>query len=327
MADKIRWGIIGTGNIARKFAEALLFVPEAELIAVGSRQQESANAFGSEFNVPHTHGSYHALVEDPSVDVVYIATPNNLHRDNCLMALQAGKAVLCEKPFTVNAKEAAEVIALAHEKKIFLMEALWTRFIPAFVEARRMWESGVIGEVRTVMSDFGYICERDYGKPHLDPAMAGGSLLDVGAYPISLAYVVFGAPVSTASLAHIGPSGVDEQCGMLFGYKGGKIGIGYSSFDVDSPKEATIMGTKGFIRIHAPFYCPARFTLYLNDKEPQVFDVPYIGNGWNYEAVEVMKCLRGGKLESELVPHKESLAMMRTMDLIRAQIGLKYPIE
>jgi dihydrodiol dehydrogenase / D-xylose 1-dehydrogenase (NADP) len=327
MLKKIRWGIMGTGYIARKFAEALSVIPDAELVAVGSRTRKSADAFAKEYSVPAGYGSYQALLEDSAVDVVYIATVNNCHRENCLEAIQARKPILCEKPFMVNSKEAEEVIAFAKERKVFLMEALWTRFIPAFKEARRMWEGGVLGEVQTAMSEFGFICERDIANPLYNPALAGGSFLDVGAYPVSLAHIVFGEPDSVAGLATIGPTGVDEQAGMIFGYRTGQLAAGYSSFKVDSPKEATVVGTKGFIRIHAPFYCPSAFTLYLNGQGPQTFEFPYEGNGWNYEAVEVMDCLRAGKLESDVVPHAESLALMRTMDRFRAQIGLKYPVE
>jgi predicted dehydrogenase len=323
----IRWGILGTGYIARKFAEALSVIQDADLAAVGSRTLSSAEAFAKEYNVPKFHGSYQALFDDPNIDIVYIATVNNCHRENCLDALEAGKPILCEKPFMVNSKEAEEVISFAKTKKIFLMEALWTRFIPAFKEARKMWESGVIGELQTVMSEFGFICERDPANPLYNPALAGGSFLDVGAYPVSLAHIAFGEPDSVAGLASIGPTGVDEQAGMLFGYRGGQIAVGYSSFLVESPKEATVSGTKGFIRLHSPFYCPSAFSLHLNGQEPQTFQFPYVGNGWNYEAMEAMECLRAGKLESDVVPHRETLALMRTMDRYRRQINLNYPIE
>jgi predicted dehydrogenase len=327
MNDRIRWGILGTGYISRKFAEALTFVPDAELVAIGSRTRNKAEAFAKEYHVPNAHSSYQALVDDAKVDVVYVGTVNTLHRENCLAALRAGKPVLCEKPFMVNSFEAEEVIACAREEKLFLMEALWTRYIPAFIRARQMWESGVIGEVRVVMSDFGFICDHTPPAPLYDPLLAGGSMLDVGAYPISLAHIAFGEPDSISSLASIGLTGVDEQTGMLFGYQGGQIGLGYSSFDVESPQEATILGTKGHIRIHSPFFCPSRFTLTLNGKEPQTFTVPYIGNGWNYEAVEVIECLRSEKLESHLASHQDTLTLIRTMDRIRTQIGLNYPGE
>jgi dihydrodiol dehydrogenase / D-xylose 1-dehydrogenase (NADP) len=325
--NPIRWGILGTGYIARKFAEALTFVPEARLVAVGSRSAQTAEDFAREYQRPRVHASYQALIEDPEVDVVYIATVNNLHRENCLAALNAGKPVLCEKPFMVNSAEAVEVISLAREKKLFLMEALWTRYIPAFQKARQVWEAGLIGELKVVESDFGFICDRNPPGPLYDPALAGGSMLDVGAYPISLAHIAFGEPDSVAALAHIDETGVDVQTGMLFGYRGGQIGVGYSSFDVESPKEATIIGTKGFIRIHTPFFCPSSFSVHINGQDPQLYTIPYEGNGWNYEAVEVMRCLREGQMESELAPHAETLALMRTMDRIRREIRLKYPFE
>ena len=327
MTDKIRWGILGTGGIAHKFAQALEFIPDAELAAVGSRALSSAEAFAKEFDVPCAHGSYQALVEDPDVDVVYVATVNSWHHKNCLDALRAGKPVLCEKPFMVNSEEAEEVVSLAREKQLFLMEALWTRFIPAFEQARQMWESGVIGDVRVVMSELCFTIDRIPPSHPFNSELAGGSMLDMGAYPIMLAYMLFGEPDTIASLAHIGETGVDEQTGMLFGYRGGQHALGYSSFNVQSPIEATVVGTKGYIRLHTPFFCPPGFTLHLNGMDSEVFNIPYEGNGWNYEAVEVMQCLRSGKLESDMVPHQETLALMRIMDRIRAQIGLKYPFE
>jgi dihydrodiol dehydrogenase / D-xylose 1-dehydrogenase (NADP) len=327
LVDKIRWGFLGTGYIAQRFAEALEFIPDAELAAVGSRTLSSAETFAKQYHVPCVHSSYQALVEDPDVDVVYVATVNSWHYNNCLAALQAGKPVLCEKPFMVNSAEAEEVISLARAKRLFLMEALWTRFIPAFIQARQMWESGVIGDVRVVMSEFGFICDRTPPAPLFNSELAGGSLLDVGAYPISLAHILFGEPDTLASLAQIGETGVDEQTGMLLGYHGGQLALGYSSFNVESPKEATIVGTKGRIHIHAPYFCPSSFSLHLFDKEPEVFNIPYEGNGWNYEAVEVMHCLRSGTIESDIASHQETLALMRTMDRLRTQIGLKFPFE
>ncbi|QEN08040.1 Gfo/Idh/MocA family oxidoreductase [Oceanispirochaeta crateris] len=324
ISGKIRWGILGTGYIAEKFAEALSFIPDAELVAVGSRSKNTAEKFASKYKIPNPHGSYKGLIEDPEVDVVYVGTLNNVHKDNCIMAINAGKPILCEKPFMVNSKDAIEVITLAREKKVFLMEALWTRFIPAFTEARKMWESGVIGDVRMVSSDFGFLCERSTTNPLFVSELAGGAFMDVGPYSVSMAHILFGEPDEITALADMGPTGVDEQIGMLFKYKGGEIVLGYSSFNVESPKEATISGTKGYIRIHEPFFCPTGFTLHLNGQKPQVFESPLEGNGWNYEAVEVMECLRAGKLECDLVPHEETLALGRTMDRFRAHIGLKY---
>jgi predicted dehydrogenase len=327
MKNKTRWGLVGSGYIAGAFAKALSFIPEAEAYAVGSRTQKSADAFAKTHHIPVAHGSYQDLIDDPNVDVIYIATLNSCHRENCLSAIDAGKPILCEKPFMVNSKEAIEVTNYAKEKNIFLMEALWTRFIPAFIKAREIWESGVIGELYSACSDIGFIYERNESHPLYNPSLAGGALLDLGAYPVSIAHIVFGEPESINAFSFIGPTGVDEQTSLIFGYKEGKSALGYSSFKVSPPMEATIMGTKGYIRLHSPFYCPPGFTLVLNEKEPQVFNIPYEGNGWNYEAIEVMNCLREGKLESDIVPHAETLSLMRTMDRIRSQIGLKFPIE
>jgi dihydrodiol dehydrogenase / D-xylose 1-dehydrogenase (NADP) len=327
MDKKFRWGIIGTGYIARTFAKALTYIPDAETYAVGSRTIESAATFAKNLNVPKVYDTYQGVVDDPDVDAVYIATVNSLHKQNCIDAINAGKPVLCEKPFMLNSEEAKEVITLAREKKVFLMEALWTRYIPAFQKARQMWEDGVIGDVYSATSDIGWVYERDETHPLYQPALGGGSLLDLGAYPVSIAHIVFGEPDTISSFGFVGPLGVDEQNGIVFGYKGGQLALGYSSFKVSPPMEATICGSKGYIRFNSPFYCPSSFMLRLNDQEPQLFEVPYEGNGWNYEAVEVMECLRQGKLESELASHEDTLALMRTMDRIREQMGLRFPTE
>lgn len=327
MTKKFRWGILGTGYIAKKFATALTFVDDAELYAVGSRTSNSAEAFAKEYSIPVSYGDYQGLVEDPNVDIVYVGTTNSIHRVNCLQALEAGKPVLCEKPFMVNSREAIDVINVAKKKNLFLMEALWTRYIPAFKKARQMWENGAIGDVYTTTSDIGFIYERSIQHPLYNPALAGGALLDLGAYPVSMAHIAFGEPDTVKATAFLGPTGVDEQIGMLFGYKGGQVSIGLATFKTSAPMEATVYGTKGYIRIHAPFYKPTSFTLRLNGQDPQLIEVPHLGNGWNYEAIEVMECLRAGKLESELAPHAETLALMRTMDRIRENIGLKYPMD
>ncbi|HSM25660.1 MAG TPA: Gfo/Idh/MocA family oxidoreductase, partial [Anaerolineaceae bacterium] len=232
MTKKFRWGIVGTGYIAKTFATALSYIPDAEAYAVGSRTLESAQAFAKEKNVPVAYGTYEELFDDPNVDVVYIATVNSLHRQNCIDAINAGKPVLCEKPFMLNSEEAIEVINFAKEKKVFLMEALWTRYIPAFQKARKMWEDGVIGTVYGAYSDIGWVYERDSSHPLYKPELGGGSLLDLGAYPVTIAHVVFGEPKNISSIGFVGPLGVDEQNGIVFGYDDGKMALGYSSFKV-----------------------------------------------------------------------------------------------
>jgi predicted dehydrogenase len=325
--DKIRWGILSTGWIAKKFAEGLSVLPDAEIVAVGSRAQETADAFGEKFGVPHRHASYEALADDPAVDVVYIGTPHPFHKDNSLLCLEAGKAVLCEKPFTINAGEAKEVIALAREKGLFLMEAMWSRYIPIIVKLRELLAEGVIGEMRMLTADLGFRSEFDPKSRLFDPELGGGALLDVGIYPISFASMVLGTPSRTASLATMGRTGVDELAGLVFGYDGGQLAILHTGLRADTVIEATVMGTKGKIRVHSPWFYGTTLTLSVEGRDDEVISLPYEGNGYNFEAAEVMRCLRQGKLESEVMPLDETLAIMQTLDAIRAQWGFKYPME
>ncbi|GAB4414989.1 MAG: Gfo/Idh/MocA family oxidoreductase [Anaerolineae bacterium] len=327
MTDNIRWGILGTGVIARKFALGLKAAPGAELVAVGSRIEATADQFGDAFDVPRRHASYEALAHDPEVDVIYISTPHSLHKDNTLLCLEAGKAVLCEKPFAINAVETEAMIKLARQKKLFLMEAMWTRFLPAVLKVRQLIAEDAIGEVRMLMADLGFRAEFDPKSRLFDPALGGGALLDVGIYTVSFASMLLGTPVKVTSLAQLGQTGVDEQSAMLLSYAGGQLAVLAAAVRTDIPSEAIIMGTKGRIRVHAPIYCPVRLTLSRPEQGDEIIDAPLEGNGYNYQALEVMNCLRNGWLESATMPLDETLSIMRTMDEIRAPWGLKYPME
>jgi predicted dehydrogenase len=327
MMKKIRWGILSTGWIAKKFAQGLSVLEDAEIVAVGSRAQGTADAFGDEFGVPHRHANYEALAADPDVDVVYIGTPHPFHKENSLLCLQAGKAVLCEKPFTINAGEAEEVIALAREKRLFLMEAMWTRYIPIIVKLRELLAAGAIGDVRMLTADLGFRRELDPKSRLFDPELGGGALLDMGIYPISLASMVFGAPSRIVSLAHMGQTGVDELAGVVLGYDGGQLAVLHTGLQTDTAVEATVMGTRGRIRVHSPWFYGTALTLSVEGREDEVISLPYAGNGYNFEAAEVMRCLREGELESDVMPLDETLAIMQTLDAIRAQWGFKYPME
>ena len=325
--DEVRWGILGTGNIAKQFARGLAILPDADLAAVGSRTLASADDFGDEFDVPRRHSSYAALADDPDVDVVYVATPHTLHCENSLLCLQAGKAVLCEKPFTVNAGEAEQIIALAREKGLFLMEAMWTRFLPAMAKTRQLLADGAIGDVRMLMADFGFRASFNPQSRLFDPSLGGGALLDVGVYPISLASLVFGAPPSRiSSMAHLGQTGVDEQGAMIFGYDQGQLAVLIAATQANTPQAATVSGTGGRIQIYSPWWQATTLTLSVQD-QAKVLHLPFKGNGYNYEAAEVMNCLRDGKTESDVLPLDETLSIMQTMDQIRAQWGLRYPME
>jgi predicted dehydrogenase len=327
MSNKVRWGIIGTGHIAKKFAEGLLSLPEAELVAVGSRSQVSADDFAAWYGIPHRHTTYAGLASDPDVDAVYVATPHPFHKDNSLLCLNAGKAVLCEKPFTLNAAQAEEVIKLARAKRLFLMEAMWTRFLPILVEVRELLAEDAIGDVRMLSADFGFRADWDPKGRLLNPELGGGALLDVGVYALSLASAVFGIPARVAGLAHVGATGVDEQLGIVLGYGQGQLAILSAAVRTNSPQEALLMGTEGSIRIHSPWWKPTALTLSKTGQADEVVELPYSSNGYNYEAAEVIACLRAGKTESDIMPPDETLAIMKTMDQLRAEWGLKYPME
>lgn len=324
---KLRWGILGTGRIAGIFAEGLRSVDDAELVAVGSRTDAAAQAFGQRFSATRSHGSYAALANDPDVDVIYVATPHTLHKQNALMCLAAGKPLLCEKPFAINAGEAAEMIAAARERGLFLMEAMWTRFLPHIVRLRELLAAGTIGEVRMLKADF---CYRTDFNPHgrlFDPALGGGGLLDVGIYPVSLASMILGAPDRIVSMADLGATGVDEQAALVLGYPAGQLAVLTAATRTATPHEALICGTAGWVRIQHQWWAPSCMTLALPGQPDELVDPPTIGNGYNYEAIEVGRCLRAGLLESDVVPLDETLAIMRTLDEVRAQWGLRYLSE
>ncbi|MBI1256802.1 MAG: gfo/Idh/MocA family oxidoreductase [Chloroflexi bacterium] len=327
MVEKIRWGILGTGNIAHKFAGGLTVVDDAELVAVGSRTQAGADKFGDEFGVPRRHASYEALANDSDIDAVYVSTPHPFHKDNTILCLKAGKAVICEKPFALNEREAQEMIDVATAKGVFVMEAMWTRFTPAMVKLRELLAQNVIGEVRMVSADFGFRTEMNPQGRLFDLALGGGALLDVGIYPLSFASMVLGTPSKVVSAVAMAPTGADEQNAVLFQYPAGQIAILSSASLTSTPNEARIMGTNGSIYIPSRFWMPQSFTVSVNGQADQVYELPFTGNGYNYEAIEVGRCLRSGALESPTMTHAETLSLMRIMDGIRAEWKLVYPTE
>jgi predicted dehydrogenase len=358
MEKRIRWGILGTGAVARDFARGLRFVPDVELAAVASRSAANADAFARTFAVPRSYAGYEALVADRDVDVVYIATPAARHRDDCLLALSAGKPVLCEKPFTTTADEAQEVIAKARSSGLFCMEAMWMRFLPALARLREMLAQKVIGEVRLLSADLGFPAPYDPTSRLFDPKLGGGAFLDLGVYPLSLAFLVLGRPDRVVSQATLGPTGVDEDAAALLHYPEGKLAVLTASLRGQLPGEARIVGTRGHIRIHSPLYRPHRLSICLHAEpasaatppgdgglrarlkssrvlrsiyfrfegllrpllqgRPTALVAPFTGNGYNYEAAEVVRCLRANEVESLLMPLDETVAIMEVLDEIRA---------
>ena len=327
MADKLRWGILATGHIARKFAQGVRQTDCSEVVAVGSRTQAKADAFGKEFGIPHRHGSYEALAADADVEAVYVATPNPMHAENTLLCLRNRKAVLCEKPFAVNAAQARQMIDSARAAGLFLMEAMWTRFLPPIREAKRLVDSGAVGELRMIMADFGFRGEWDPARRTLNADLAGGGLLDVGIYPISLSSMFFGQASAVAAEAHIGATGVDEQAGMVVKYAGGRISVMAAGVRTQTPMEAWLLGAEGRIHLHNQWWRGSPLTLMVNGKDPETVAPPVAGNGFNYQIEEVERRLAAGKTESDIMPLDETLSIMTLMDDIRAQWGLKYPME
>ncbi len=328
MSDTIRWGILGAGNIARQFAKGLAAAPGAALVAVGSRTQENADRFADEFDIPRRHPSYASLADDPEVDAIYVATPHPMHKDNTICCLEAGKAVLCEKPFAINRREAEAMAACARAQGRFLMEAMWTRFLPTVVKTREWLAAGVIGEPLMVRADFGFRAGYDEESRLFAPEMGGGGLLDVGIYPISLAAMVLGThPEQVAALATLGPTGVDDQNVVSFRYANGAMAITASAIRTNTPQDAHIIGAEGSIYIHSPFWNGSMVTLSVNGREPKTLELPMRGNGYNYEAEAVMACMRAGKTECDVMTLDDSIAIMDILDTARAQWGLKYPME
>jgi len=327
MSKPIRWGILGCGSIARKFATGLAALDDAELTVVGSRSLEKARAFAAEFKAQRAHGSYADLAADPQLDVVYVATPHPMHRDPSILCLEAGKAVLCEKPFAVNAADARAVVQVARSRGLFLMEAMWTRFLPVMGQVREWLAAGVIGEPRLVTGDFGFRAGVDPQARLFNPELAGGALLDVGIYPISFACMVLGTqPRDVASLASLGDTGVDEQAGIVLRYENGALAVATTTIRTTTPQEARILGTDGMILLDPPFWKGERAVLRTGDRQEAV-DLPLEGNGYNYEAAEVGRSLRTGRTESSILPLDDTVAIIEVLDRIRAQWGLKYPME
>ncbi|SDU38136.1 Gfo/Idh/MocA family protein [Jiangella alkaliphila] len=327
-AGRIRWGIMGTGGIAASFARDLQLVDDAEVVAVGSRSDESATAFAGRFDLPRAYGSYEKLVDDPDVDVVYVATPQTAHAANVRLALEAGKPVLCEKPFTVNAAEARDVVELARERGLFLMEAMWTRFLPHFRRIDQLLRSGVLGDVTTVVADHGQAIPADPAHRLQRPDLAGGALLDLGIYPVSLTSYVLGRPDGVAAAGTLSPNGVDAQTSAVFTYASGAHAVVTTTMRARTANRAVITGTQARLEIDDVWYAPTSFSLLRPaSSQPERFEYTRVGGGLRHQAVEVGRLLRAGATESDVMPLDETVTIMETLDEIRRQIGLRFPGE
>lgn len=321
----LRWGILGTGWIADRFAQDLKHTDQT-VVAVGSRTADKALAFARTHGVARSYGTYEALVNDPEVDAVYVATPHPLHHGNARMALEAGKAVLVEKPFTMDAAEAADLVALARKKSLFLMEAMWTRFLPHIHEVRRILKAGTLGRVVTVQADHGQWFAENPDHRLFAPRLGGGALLDLGIYPVSFASMVFGTPKKVTAVSDAAFTGVDGQTSVVLQYGNGAHAVLNTTLSAATPNRAAIVGTEARIEIDRTYYCPSTFSVIHRDgRVLETYRSPYEGHGLREQALEVARCLSEGLLESPLLPLDETVAIMGTLDEVRRQIGLTYP--
>ncbi|MFC9390828.1 Gfo/Idh/MocA family protein [Streptomyces venezuelae] len=328
MGDTVRWGILATGGIAERFTTDLRTLDGAEVVAVASRTEASAKAFADRFGIPRAYGDWAGLYADEDVDVVYVATPHHAHREAAGRALEAGKAVLCEKALTLNAREAEELVTLSRDRGLFLMEAMWMYCNPLIRRIAELVREGAIGEIRTVQADFGLAGPFAAGHRLRDPAVGGGALLDLGVYPVSFAQLLLGEPDRVQAHALLSPEGVDLNTGMLLGWSdSGASALLSCSIAAGTPMTASVTGSLGRIDVPSGFFFPERFTLHRAGHEPEEFTTSDDPHSLRHEAAEVMRCLRAGETESPLVPLDGSLAVMRTLDAVRDRVGVRYPQE
>ena len=318
----IKWGIIGLGGIAHKFATDLLLVENCTLEAVASRSISKSKAFSKKYNAAKFYGSYEELVRNNLVDIVYIATPHNSHERYTILALEHQKAVLCEKPFAMNKKQVFNMIESSKKNQVFLMEAMWTRFIPSILEIKKRIDEGEIGELKYINADFSFKANTSIQRIY-DKELGGGSLLDIGIYPVFLAYLLLGIPNQIQANAHFYDSGADSQLALLFNYKNAHAVL-FSSFNSISKREAKISGTLGEIRIDMPWNETDSFSIQKNDEKSKFISLPTIGKGYTHQITECNTCLQQGKVESAIWSHQNSLALITLLDAIRKKINLVY---
>ena len=323
----LRWGIIGTGGIARQFTQDLLLTGHT-VAAVGSRTADGAQRFAALFGIPAAHPSYEALVADPAVDLVYVATPHPWHYQNASLALGAGKHVLVEKPFTLNAVQARRLTEQAAERGLLVLEAMWTRWLPHMTRLREVIAAGTIGEVRSMTADHTQLLPADPGHRLNALELGGGALLDLGAYPVSFAFQLFGPPESIQAVATFKETGADAQVATMFRYPGGQIATSYSASTTRGPNVAAVLGTGGRIEVDSVWYTATGLRVYdAGGALAEEFHPAVPGRGMQYQAAEAERLVSEGKTASAVLPPQESVAIMAALDEIRAQIGLRYPGE
>ncbi len=327
MTDRLRWGILATGFIANLFTNDLK-LNGFTVQAVGSRSQQSADAFAAQFDIPNSHGSYEALAADPEVDVVYVSTPHPLHAEHARLVIEAGKHVFVEKPFTVNAREAQDIADLAAERGVLALEAMWTRYLPHMARIREIIADGTLGDVRTLMVDHTQKLSDDPLHRINALELGGGALLDLGVYPVSFSWDLFGAPRTIQSTATFKDTGADAQIANIFGYDDGRIASMLSASDTLGPNTAAVIGTSARIEIDPVWYNPTSFRVVAADGTIlEQFRSDVVGRGMHFQAEAVERLVAEGNLRGDLLTIDESVAIMGTLDTIREQIGLRYPGE
>lgn len=327
--EKIRWGILGCGKIANKFASDLKLVLDAKLAAVASRDPAKGSEFKNLHQVPLLFNTYEAMLSSSEVDVVYIATPHGFHFEHTMLCLNHGKPGLCEKAFALNYQQLEAMILLAKSRNIFLMEAFWTKFLPQYEKVVEIINSGEIGELKLIQADFGFCAPEPLAQRLYDPALGGGSLLDIGIYPVFLAQSLLGPPTEIRALMTSYSSRVDEQCAIIMKFSNGSLAILSSTFAADTPVEGMISGTKGRIHMRDRFHnAISKLEIVRGKGSPEIIEVfREEGFGYQFEARHVGECLRKGLNESPVMTHADSLALMQTLDLIRKECGIRYPVD
>jgi len=318
------WGIIGAGNIAAQFTEDLKLLPQANLKAIASRSAERASAFAKKHSIPVHYGTWEEISEDPEIDIVYVASYHPFHFENTLACLKTGKAVLCEKPFTMNSKELAILVKTARENNVFLMEAIWTRFLPSTKRVLEIAGSGELGKIVNIYADFGFRLEFDPSHRLFDPAKGGGALLDIGIYPVFISMLMAGKPVNIKAKACFAESGVDHSGNLIFQQKDEVISSLNYTLVTDAPVEANLLFEKGWIRMESWWLTPGPISIHRHGQESEKIEFPEPGNGYHYEAAEVMRCLDEGLIESPSLPLEFSTGIMQTLDSIREICEIKY---
>ena len=322
--NTVNWGIIGLGNIAHQFAKELQMVDGANLVAVASRSKDNAIAFADTYKCPKAYDNYDDIMNDDTIDILYIATPHNSHVEISLKALEKNKHVLCEKPIALGYQDAEKMIAASRKHNKFFMEAFWTRFNPSFVEAYSKIQQGEIGKIRYINADFAFPAEEKEGSRMFDLKQGGGSLMDIGVYPLFLSYVILGIPDSIYAKSNFHSSGVDLQTSVILHYKEAQAVL-YSGISHTTNMEATISGTEGRINLNPVWHMAEAYTL-IKDNNETNYALPTKGMGYTYEIEECHQCIRKNAIESKLWSHQNSLELIKIIDEVKNQVGLDFPV-